>query len=78
MSPMPLILATAFTEKAALAQGGFFTFTARFFSTLPLKSHTTCHFLPPRPSVLIAFLPKPSILQRAVPAGHNESLKVLK
>jgi hypothetical protein len=75
---MPLILATAFTEKAALAQGGFFTFTARFFSTLPLKSQTTCHFLPPRQSVLIVSLLKPSILLHAVPAGHNERLKVLK
>jgi hypothetical protein len=78
MGLMPLILATAFTEKAALAQGGFFTFTARFFSTSPFKSQTTCHFLPPRQSVLIASLPKHLTLQRAVPAGRNESLKVLK
>jgi hypothetical protein len=28
---MPLIPATALPEKATLAQGGFFTFTASFF-----------------------------------------------
>jgi hypothetical protein len=36
MVRMPLKPATAFTEKAALAQGGFFVFSARIFLLQPL------------------------------------------
>jgi hypothetical protein len=55
---MPLIFATAFIEKAALAQGGFFVFTAKFLITPFFKSPNTCHCLPPRTSEPIAFQAK--------------------
>jgi hypothetical protein len=55
---MPLIFATAFIEKAALAQGGFFVFTAMFLTTTLFKSPNTCHCLPPRTSVPIDYQAK--------------------
>jgi hypothetical protein len=37
---MPLRFATAFTKKAALAQGGFFAFANPIFYDLSTTSHT--------------------------------------
>jgi hypothetical protein len=71
---MPLIFATAFIEKAALAQGGFFVFTATFLIFSIFKSPITCHCLLPRTSALIDYQTKLLKHLRAVPANPSARL----
>jgi hypothetical protein len=74
---MPLIVMTAFLKKAALAQGGFFAFTASVFSTQPSASHTPCHCLLPLPNVLTGFPPRRLTRLPALRNGRNTPLPPL-
>jgi hypothetical protein len=72
---MPLILATAFPEEAALAQGGFFFFTTKHSLNHHFKNHNPCHCHPPRPNAPTDYPQFHWKRLHAVQAGNRARLK---
>jgi hypothetical protein len=56
--PMPLNIATASQQKAALAQGGFFAFAMHGLLPSLFMSHIPCHCHPHPPNLPTGYLPR--------------------
>jgi hypothetical protein len=77
MNFMPLKITTAFHKKAALAQGGFFAFTASVFSTQTSVNHHPCPCLLPLPNVLTGFPPRHLMRLHAAPPDQRKGQPAL-